>query len=67
MTGTTYFDRLTGEDARPIEELCRPLSAKVMPRIAMIGVSNILSEGEAMANQRKQGRSGKSKPAKVKK
>jgi hypothetical protein len=67
MTGTTYFDRLTGPDTRTVEELCRPLSAKVLPRIAMIGVSNILSEGEAMANQRKQGRSGKSKPAKVKK
>jgi hypothetical protein len=53
MTGPTYFDRLTGEDTRPIKELCRPLSAKVMPRLAMIGVSNEITHQQAIANQRR--------------
>jgi len=52
MTGT-YYDRLTGPDKRTVEELCRPLSAKVMPRIAMIGITNEITEQQAIGIQRK--------------
>lgn len=48
----TYYDRLKGEDTRPVEELCRPLSAKVMPRIAMIGLGGEISQSRAIGNQR---------------
>ena len=73
MTVRTYFDRLTGPDDRPIEELCRPLSAKVMPRLAMIGISNEITHQQAIANQRRtasnpgkshQGRKAKKRKAK---
>jgi hypothetical protein len=53
MTGPTYFDRLTGEDTRTVEELCRPLSAKVLPRIAMIAISHEITPQQAIANQRR--------------
>ena len=53
MTGPTYYDRLTGPDTRTVEELCKPLSARVLPRIAMIGITHEITEQQAIANQRR--------------
>jgi len=48
-------------DDRTIEGLCRPLSAKVMPRGAMHNIGGReMDHGRALMSQRKRGRS---KPA----
>ena len=60
----TYYDRLTAEDTRSIEDLCRPLSAKVMPKIASLSLHGTLTDQQAIAKQRRttrQGKSGKGK------
>ena len=54
----TYYDRLKGEDTRSVEELCRPLSAKVMPRTAMLSLVGEKTEGQALGSQRRNGVNG---------
>lgn len=45
---------MTADREPTIEELCRPLSAKVMPRSAMYSLDHrALSDREALANQRR--------------
>lgn len=44
---------MTTQNEPTIEELCRPISAKVMPRSAMYSLDHTpLSATEALANQR---------------
>ena len=41
------------DDEKSIEELCKPLSAKVMPRSAMYNIGGReMNEGRALASQR---------------
>ena len=54
----TYYDRLISGDDRPIEEMCRPLSAKVMPRSALLSLHGTKTEGRALGSQRRMGNSG---------
>jgi len=55
----TYYDRLKNPDAgKTIEDLCRPLSAKILPARAMTSLVGTLSEQQALANQRRTTRNG---------
>jgi len=56
----TYLERLNAVPT--LDELLRPVSAKVMPRTAMLSLHGTLTEGQAIAKQRRTYRTGGKRP-----